>query len=200
VCDEKKTPRVRARESKCFVTLRIVNERFSTQQHTITHCNVLQRTATHCHALRHFATHCNTLQHTATYCNTLHHTATYCNILQHTATHCNTLQHTAAHCNTLQHTATHYNTLQLQHTAPLCSELFVTPRGKSERFRQSQEDSTLRFPHALLSLVVHFLGLQHTATHCNTLQHTATHTAVYCRKSWKESNRFRSRRLDPNSC
>jgi len=53
------------------------------------------------------ATRYTTLQHTATHCNTVLaglakrkqwrevHTATHCNALQHTATHCNTLQHRA---------------------------------------------------------------------------------------------------------
>ena len=36
-----------------------------------------------------------TLQHTATHCNTLQHTAISCHTLQHTATHYTTLHHTA---------------------------------------------------------------------------------------------------------
>ena len=93
-------------------------------QHTATHCSILQHTAAHCITLSHTATHRSTLQYTsqntATHCtprNAHNHrtatliTAAHCSTLPHTATHCSalqhTLQHTATHCNTLQHTATH---------------------------------------------------------------------------------------------
>ena len=78
-----------------------------TEQHTATHCNLLQHTATHLNTLQHTATHghthCNTLQHTASHCNTLQHTATHCNTQHNAAPHRNTLQHTATHCIALQH-------------------------------------------------------------------------------------------------
>ena len=140
--------------------------KYSTLQHTATHCNTLQstlqHTATHYHYMKlgkkkresskcnyyinspgaMVKAHCNTLQHTATYCNTLQHTATHCNTLQHTHTSRNSCMHTATHCNTLQHTHTSRNSCMHECSLSHCSTL------------------------------------QHGAVHCNTLQHTE-HTTTH---------------------
>jgi len=164
--------------------------RYSTLQHTATHCNTLPYTATlthshsaasHCDTLQHTATHYNTLQHshtctlphrTVTHYNTLQHSthshfATHRNTLQHTATHCSTLQHIATHCNTLQHTATHCNTLQHSNVGPQDDGIaFVSPPFSALRLH-------ILITECKTHTATHCNTLQHTATHCNTLRHTA---------------------------
>jgi len=108
------------------------------------------------------ATHCNTLQRTATHAPPVGAQHLICNT--HTTSDLfRRVVVNATYCNTLQRTATHWPprwsaTFDLQHTRNIC-------------------------PQDLFCGVV---GLQHTATHCNTLQHTATHcntltlSSIFC--------------------
>jgi len=82
------------------------------------------------------------------------------------ATHCNTLQYTATHCNTLQHTATDCNNKH--------SDKRLSTQTQTQMIVHSKQ-STATIVRFRFSAVVEDIGLQHTATHCNTLQHTAIH-------------------------